>query len=167
LNAWRRRYDRDAMWPHGPSRPRANGKFVPTHCVVHRTGLRPIRRIQAMTFSKLALGASVAAFAFCVGAIFSPSTGPLLADGSVALRSFQSGSVSGLEAGTVSALPSPDLDRTVNSMATDRFSNNRSSRRLQAVVQACKPPGAACSLPGECCSNSCVPPGFGGQPTCQ
>jgi hypothetical protein len=110
-----------------------------------------------MTFSKLALGASLAAFAFCVGAIFSPSTGPLLADGSVALRSFQSGSVSGLEVGALSALPSPDLDRTVNS----------SSRRLRAVVQACKPPGAACSLPGECCSNSCVPPGFGGQPTCQ
>jgi hypothetical protein len=129
--------------------------------------LRPIRRIQAMTFSRLALGASLAAFAFCVGAIFSPSTGPLLADGSVAQRSFQSGSVSGPKAEALSALQSPDLDRAANPQATDRFSNNKSSRRLQAVVQACKASGAACSLPGECCSNSCVPPGFGGQPTCQ
>jgi len=120
-----------------------------------------------MTFSKLLLGVSLAAFAFCVCAVFSLSTGPLLADGSVPLRSFQSGSVSGLEVGALSALPSPDLDRTANPKETNRFSNNKSSRRGQVVVQACKPPGAACSLPGECCSNSCVPPGFGGQPTCQ
>ena len=120
-----------------------------------------------MTFSKLLLGVSLAAFAFCACAIFSLSTGPLLADGSVALRWFQSGGVSGLEAEALSALPGPDLDRTLNPQATDRFSNNKSSRRLQAVAQACKPQGAACSLPGECCSNSCVPPGFGGQPTCQ
>jgi hypothetical protein len=120
-----------------------------------------------MTFSKLALGASLAAFAFCVGAIFSPSTGSLLADGSVALRLFQSGSVSGLEVEALSALPGPDRDRTLDPQATNRFSNNKSSRRGQLVVQACKPPGAACSLPGECCSNSCVPPAFGGQPTCQ
>ncbi len=38
---------------------------------------------------------------------------------------------------------------------------------VRAVVQACKPPGTACSVPGECCSNSCVPPGFGGEPTCR
>ena len=118
-----------------------------------------------MTFSKLQLGVSLAAIAFCVCAIFGPSTGPLLADGSVALRSFQSGSVSGLEVGALSALPGLDLDKTLNPQATNRFSNNKSSRRVQAVVQACKPSGAACSVPGECCSNSCVPPGFGGEPT--
>jgi hypothetical protein len=128
-------------------------------------GPRPIRRIQAMTFSKLSLGVSLAAFVFCVFAVLGPSTGPLLADGAVAPRSFQSGSVSASEVTALSALPAPD--RTLNPQATNEFSNNKSARHAHVVVQACKPSGAACSLPGECCSNSCVPPGFGGEPTCR
>jgi hypothetical protein len=114
-----------------------------------------------MTFAKLPLGVSLAVFAFCVLAVSSPSTSPLLADGTAALHSFRSGGVPELE---VAALSEP-LDRTSNHKAANNFSNNK--RRVQAVVQACKPSGAACSLPGECCSNSCVPPGFGGEPTCR
>ena len=120
-----------------------------------------------MTFSKLPLGISLAAFVFCVCAILGQSTGPLLADGTVALRSHQSGGVSGLEVGALSALPGPDLDRTLNPQATYKPSYNKSARGAQRLVQACKPSGATCSLPGECCSNSCVPPGFGGEPTCR
>jgi hypothetical protein len=118
-----------------------------------------------MTFSKPPLGVSLAAFAFCVFAVLGPSTRPLLADGAVAPRSFQSGSVSASEVTALSALPAPD--RTLNPRATNKFSNNKSARHAHVVVQACKPSGAACLLPGECCSNSCVPPGFGGEPTCR
>jgi hypothetical protein len=146
---------------------RANRSFVPTHCIVQRRGLRPIRRIQAMTFSKLPPGVPLAAFVFCVFALLGPSTGPLLADGAVAPHSFQSGGVSTLEAGAVSARPGSNPDRISNPQANNKFSNNHIFRRGQVVVQACKPSGAACSLPGECCSNSCVPPGFGGEPTCR
>jgi hypothetical protein len=146
---------------------RANWMFVPTLCVVHRGGLRTIRRIQAMTFSKRPLGVSPAAFVFCVFAVLGPSTGPLLADGMVAPHSFQSGGVSTLEAGAVSARPGSNPDRISNPQENNKFSNNHIFRRGQVVVQACKPSGAACSLPGECCSNSCVPPGFGGEPTCR
>jgi hypothetical protein len=141
-----------------PTGPADNVSFI-------ADGPRPIRRIQAMTFSKLSLGVSLAAFVFCVFAVLGPSTGPLLADGAVAPRSFQSGGVSALEVTALSALPAPD--RTLNSQATNKFSNNMSARHAHVVVQACKPSGAACSLPGECCSNSCVPPGFGGEPTCR
>ena len=59
------------------------------------------------------------------------------------------------EVTALSALPAPD--RTLNPQATNEFSNNKSARHAHMVVQACKPSGAACSLPGECCSNSCVP----------
>jgi hypothetical protein len=65
-----------------------------------------------MTFSKLPLGVSLTAFAFCVFAVLGPSTRPLLADGAVAPRSFQSGSVSASEVTALSALPAPD--RTLN-----------------------------------------------------
>jgi hypothetical protein len=135
------------------------------HSVVHRRGLRPIRRIQGMTFSKPPLGVSLTAFVFCVFAVLGPSTGPLLADGTIAPRSFQSGGVSALDVTDLFALPAPD--RTFGPRATNEFSNNKSARQAHVVVQACKPSGAACSLPGECCSNSCVPPGFGGEPTCR
>jgi hypothetical protein len=114
-----------------------------------------------MTFSKLLLGVPLAAFVFCVFAVLGPSTGPL-ADGMAAPHSFQSGGVSTLEVGPVSARPGSNPDRILNLQA-----NNKIFRRGQVVVQACKPSGAACSLPGECCSNSCVPPGFGGEPTCR
>lgn len=128
-------------------------------------GLRPIRRIQAMTFSKPLLGVPLAAFVFC--AVLGPSTGPLLADGMTVPHSFQSGGVSTLEVGAVSARPGSNPDRILSSQANNKFSNNQIFRRGQVVVQVCKPSGAACSLPGECCSNSCVPPGFGGEPTCR
>ena len=154
-----------------PFSGRSNFKVgAPTECSCRSTvssiadGLRPIRRIQAMTPSKLPLGVSLAAF-FCVFAVLGPSTGPLLANGTVAPRSFQSGGVSASEVTALSALPAPD--RTLNPQATNEFSNNKSARHAHVVVQACKPSGAACSLPGECCSNSCVPPGFGGEPTCR
>lgn len=120
-----------------------------------------------MTFSKLLPGVPLAAFVFCVFAVLGPSTGPLLADSIAAPHSFQSGGVSTLEVGAVSARPGFNPDRILNPQANNKFSNNHAFRRGQVVVQACKPSGAACSLPGECCSNSCVPPGFGGQPTCQ
>jgi hypothetical protein len=118
-----------------------------------------------MTFSKLPLGISLAAFGFCVFTVLGPSSGPLLADGTVAPRSFQSGGVSTSEVTALSAQPDPD--RTLTPQATNKFSNNKSAQHPHVVVQACKPSGAACSLPGECCSNSCVPPGFGGEPTCR
>lgn len=122
---------------------------------------------QAMTFSKPLLGVPLAAFVFCVFAVLGPSTGPLLADGMVAPHSLQSGGVSTLEVGAVSARPSFNPDRILNPQTINKFSNNQIFRRGQVVVQACKPSGAACWLPGECCSNSCVPPGFGGEPTCR
>ena len=118
-----------------------------------------------MTFSKLLLDISPAAFVFCVFAVLGLSTGPLVADGMVALHSLQSGAVSILEVGGFSARPGFNPDR--NPQANNKFSNNQIFRRGRVVVQACKPPGAVCSLPGECCSNSCVPPGFGGEPTCR
>lgn len=145
----------------------ANRMFVPTRCVVHRRGLRPIRRIQAMTFSKPPLGVSLAAFVFCVLAVLGPSTGPLLADGLTAPHPLHSGGVSTLEVGAVSARPGANSHRILSPQANNTFSNNRIVRRERVVVQACKPSGAACSVPGECCSNSCVPPGFGGEPTCR
>lgn len=120
-----------------------------------------------MTFSKLPLGISLAALVFCVFDVSGPSTGPLLADGTVAPRSFQSGGVSTLEVGAVFARPGFNPDRISSPQAINKFSNNQIFRRGQVVVQACKPSGVACSLPGECCSNSCVPPGFGGEPTCR
>ena len=120
-----------------------------------------------MTFSKLLLGVPLAAFVFCVFAVLGPSTGPLLADGMAAPHSFQSGGVSTLEVGAVTARPGSDPDRILKPQANNKFSNSHIFQRGQVVVQACKPSGAACSLPGECCSNSCVPPGFGGQPTCR
>jgi hypothetical protein len=120
-----------------------------------------------MTFSKLLLGVSLAAFVFCVFAVLGPSTGPLLADSITAPHSFQSGRALTLEVGTLSARPGFNSDKTLKPQAHDKFANYRIFRRGQVVVQACKPSGAACSLPGECCSNSCVPPGFGGEPTCR
>jgi hypothetical protein len=120
-----------------------------------------------MKFSKLLLGASLAAFVFCVFAVLGPSTGPLLADSMVAPHLFQSGGVSTSEVGAVFARPGFNSDRALNPQANNKFVNNHIFRRGQVVVQACKPPGANCSLPGECCSNSCVPPGFGGEPTCR
>jgi hypothetical protein len=99
-----------------------------------------VRGIKAMNFSKLLRCLPLSGFVLCVSALLGLSTGPLLADGTIAPRSFQSGGVAAFENGF---------------------------RRAQVVVQACKPSGAACSLPGECCSNSCVPPGFGGEPTCR
>jgi hypothetical protein len=151
---------------------RSNFKVgAPTGCSCRCTvssiadGLRPIRRIQAMTFSKLPFGVSPAAFLFCVFAVLGPSTGPLLANGTVAPRSFQSSGVSALEVTALSALPVPD--GTLKPQATNKFANNKNAGHAHVVVQACKPSGAACSLPGECCSNSCVPPGFGGEPTCR
>jgi hypothetical protein len=120
-----------------------------------------------MTFSKLLLGVYLAACVFCVVAVLGPSTGPLLADSMAAPHSFQSGGVSALEVGAASARPGSNPDRILNPQANNKFSNNQIFRRGQVVVQACKPTGAVCSLPGECCSNSCVPPGFGGEPTCR
>jgi hypothetical protein len=120
-----------------------------------------------MTFSKLLLGVPLAAFAFCAFAVLGPSTGPLLADSMAAPHSFQSDGVSTLEAGAVSARPGSNPDRILSPQENNKISNNQIFRRRQVVVQACKPSGAACSLPGECCSNSCVPPGFGGEPTCR
>jgi hypothetical protein len=96
--------------------------FLPTHCVVHRRGLRSIRRIQAMTFSKPLPGVPLAAFVFCVFAVLGPSTGPLLADGIAAPHSLQSGGVSTLEVGAVSARPSFNPDRILNPQANNKFS---------------------------------------------
>ena len=120
-----------------------------------------------MTFSRPPLGVSLAALVFCVIAVLVPSTGPLLADSMAAPHSLQSGGVSTLQAGAVSARPGSNSDGILNPQANNKFSNSQIVRRGQVVVQACKPSGAACSVPGECCSNSCVPPGFGGEPTCR
>lgn len=119
-----------------------------------------------MTFSKPLLGVPLTALVFCVFAVLGP-IGPLSADGMAAPHSFQSGGVSTLEVGPLSARPGFNPHRTLNPQANNKFSNNQIFRRGQVVVQVCKPSGAACSLPGECCSNSCVPPGFGGEPTCR
>ena len=124
-----------------------------------------------MKFSKLLRGFPLAAFVLC--AVFGVNTGPLLADGTVAPRSFQSGGVSAAKVEALSALANPNPAATPSPQATNKSLNKNSLRRAlvliqdQVLVQACKPPGAACSLPGECCSNSCVPPGFGGEPTCR
>src|ERR1700684_1367568 len=77
-------------------------------------GLRSIRRIQAMTFSKLPFGVPLAAFVFCVFAVLGPSTGPLLADGMTASH-----------LGAVSARPGFNPDRILNRQAIHKSSNNQ------------------------------------------
>jgi hypothetical protein len=131
-----------------------------------RKALRCVRRTQAMKLLKLLLGFSITAFVVCAFAFTGPSTGTLLAEGTAASLSSQSGGASALQADALFALGNPNPDATLNRRASNKLSNKSSFRRAQ-VVQDCKPSGANCTLPGECCSNSCLPPGFGGQPTCQ
>lgn len=99
------------------------------------------------------------AFVLCASAFLGPSTGRLLADGTIALRSFQFGGISALELWMpLSALPGPNPVPTLDRHATTNSSNQKEiATRSWGVVQECKPPGAICSLPGECRSNSCLP----------
>jgi hypothetical protein len=87
-----------------------------------------------MTFSKLLLGVSLAAFAFCVFAVLGPSAGPLLADGMAAPHSFRSGGVSTWEVAAVSARPGFNSDRALNLQANNKFINNHIFRRTHMVV---------------------------------
>src|SRR5580700_8749342 len=121
---------------------------------------------QAMKLSKLLRGSHspLTAAVFCVAVFLGPYASPLLADGTVAPRA---GGVSASKLDALAALPSPNPVTISNLQAANKFPNKIIFRRAEMVVQACKPSGAACSLPGECCSNSCVPPGFGGEPTCR
>jgi len=120
-----------------------------------------------MKLSKLLRAFLLIACVLCAFAFLGPSTIPLLAHGTVEPRLFQFGGVSALELDTLSALPGKNLGTSLNSQAINEFTRKSNLRRSQRLAQECKPPGATCSVPGDCCSNSCVPPGFGGQPTCQ
>jgi hypothetical protein len=57
--------------------------------------------------------------------------------------------------------------KTFGAQATDKAANKSSLRTPLLLADECRPAGANCSVPSDCCSGSCVPPGFGGQPTCQ
>ncbi len=85
-----------------------------------------------MKFSKLLRGSPLAAFVFC--AVLGANAGPLLADGTVAPRSFQSGGVSAAKLDVLAARPSPNPVTISNPQAANKFANKNIFPRAQAVA---------------------------------
>jgi hypothetical protein len=89
-----------------------------------------------MKTSKLLLGLFVT-LTFCVLVFLAQSTGPLLADGTVAPSAFQ-----------INVITSAGKD--TQSAPKDRFTP------LMRVA-ACLPAGASCNKDADCCTQSCTP----------